>query len=175
MGLPLGLVLALAGMVTEWYVTAAGIVVALVCAAGWFREVLPREHHELLPVSPYRVEVTRSKQAVARLKSSGPHQQVQPVESFSLLAGLYGGIAGGLAMIGPGAALRADPVRQHLVRRQSACGRRISVVGEPAGQLLRSVPSQGPAGSDHHSRRYHASGGSGFTRRFCLSTRSALS
>ena len=101
MVLALGVALALAGMVTDGYVTALGILLALLAARGWFHEVLPREHHELLPIAKQRVEITRSKVAVARLESSGKHQQVQPVETFSLIAGLYGGIAGGTAMIVP--------------------------------------------------------------------------
>ncbi len=101
MVLALGVALALAGMVTEGYVTALGVLLALLAIRGWFHQVLPREHHVLLPVEKYRVEITRSKHAVARLKSSGRHQEVKPVETFSLLAGLYGGIAGGVAMIVP--------------------------------------------------------------------------
>lgn len=101
MVLALGVTLALAGMVTVGYVTALGVILALLGARGWFHEVLPREHHELLPIDGHKVEITRSKVAVARLKSSAKHQQVKPVETFSLLAGLYGGIAGGAAMIIP--------------------------------------------------------------------------
>ena len=101
MALALGVALAIAGMVTVGYVTALGVLLALLAARGWFHEVLPREHHELLPIATHKVEITRSKVSVARLGSSGKHQQVQPVQTFSLLAGLYGGIAGGTAMIVP--------------------------------------------------------------------------
>ena len=101
MVLALGIALGLAGMVTEGYVTVVGVLIALLAARGWYRQVLPREHHEWIPVQLHKVEITRSKHAVARLQSSGRHQQVEPIASFSLLAGLYGGIAGGTAMIGP--------------------------------------------------------------------------
>ncbi len=101
MALALGIALAVAGMVTEGYVTVIGVVLVLLAARGWFHQVFPHEHHELLAVAPQKVEITRSKHNVARLKSSGRHQQVQPVETFSLIAGLYGGIAGGTAMIVP--------------------------------------------------------------------------
>lgn len=100
MVLALGLTLSIAGMVTDAWVTVLGVSLALVAAGGWFRQVLPAEQHELLRVASGRVEITRSTNGVARLDSSS-HQQVQPVETFSLLAGLYGGIAGGVAMIVP--------------------------------------------------------------------------
>ncbi len=99
--LALGIALSIAGMVTSPWVTLVGVVMVLLGARGWFAEVLPQEHHELLHVSPNRVEVTRSSRQVARLGESSAHQQVQPIETFSLLAGLKGGIAGGTAMIVP--------------------------------------------------------------------------
>jgi hypothetical protein len=70
-------------------------------AIGWFREVLPHERHELVPISDERVEITRSRREVARLGVSSAHHQVQTVETFSLVAGLEGGVAGGVAMLVP--------------------------------------------------------------------------
>ena len=102
MVLALGVMLSLAGMVTEGYVTAVGVLLFVFAARGWFHEVLPREHHELLPISPEQVEISRSKEGVARLPSAG-HQQMQSVETFSLVSGLYGGLAGGAAMVVPAA------------------------------------------------------------------------
>lgn len=100
MVLALGVALGVAGLVTSGYVTAVGVVLALLAAHGWFRQVLPHEQHEELRIASHRVEISLSRIAVARLQGSS-HQQVQPVETFSLLAGLYGGIAGGTAMIVP--------------------------------------------------------------------------
>ncbi len=102
MVLAVGVTLSIAGMVTEGYVTALGILLFLFAARGWAHQVLPREQHELLPISPEQVVVTRSHEGVAPVEESG-HQQVQSVESFSLVAGLYGGVAGGLAMTVPAA------------------------------------------------------------------------
>ena len=99
--LALGVALGVAGMVTSPWVTLVGVGLALLAARGWFLEVLPHEHHELLHVSLNRIEITRSKHQVARLGKSSAHQQVQPVETFSLLAGIEGGVAGGVAMIVP--------------------------------------------------------------------------
>lgn len=101
MVLALGVTLSAAGMVTEGYVTAVGVILALLAMRGWLHQVLPREQHELLRVASHKIDVKRSRQSVARLKGSSSHQQIQPVETFSLLAGLYGGISGGTAMIVP--------------------------------------------------------------------------
>ena len=100
--LALGVVLSIAGMVTEGYVTAVGVILFLFAARGWFREVIPRENFELLPIEEEQVIVSKSKEPVARLPSAG-HQQVKPMRKFTLLPGLYGGLAGGAAMVVPAA------------------------------------------------------------------------
>ena len=102
MVLALGVALSIMGMVTYGYVTAVGVLIALFAAHGWFHQVMPEEAHELMPISPEQVVITRSTEGVARIAESG-HQQVQSLESFSFLPGLYGGIAGGIAMIVPAA------------------------------------------------------------------------
>lgn len=99
--LALGLGLAITGMVTSPWVALVGGVLFLLAARGWFLEVFPHERHELVAVSPERIEITRSKHKVARLGRSSAHQQVKPIERFSLLTGLKGGAAGGIAMIVP--------------------------------------------------------------------------
>lgn len=98
--LALGIALGIAGMVTDGYVTAVGVVLALYAARGWFKQVLPQEQHELLRLSPYTVTIPPSTHGVARVRGAA-HQQVQPVEVFNLRAGLYGGLAGGTVMIVP--------------------------------------------------------------------------
>ena len=99
--LALGIALTISGMVTSGWVALSGAALAVLGARGWFFEVFPQEHEELVPVASERIEVTRSKHQVARLGTSSTHQQVQPLVTFSLLAGVRGGIAGGLAMIVP--------------------------------------------------------------------------
>jgi hypothetical protein len=100
-------------MVTSGWVTLVGVVMGVYGAYGWFREVLPHERHEILPASTEKVEIARSHRAVARLGASSEHQQVQPVETFSLLAGIEGGLAGGTAMIVP--ALLYGLIRYHSI------------------------------------------------------------
>jgi hypothetical protein len=113
MTLALGITLGVAGMVTSGYVTAIGVIMAVFAIVGWFRDVFPHEKHEYVPVSGVKVEITRSKRQVARLGASASHQQVQTVETFSLIAGIYGGLAGGTAMIVP--ALLYGLLRYHSI------------------------------------------------------------
>jgi hypothetical protein len=100
-------------MVTSGYVTTVGVIMAVFAIVGWFRDVFPHEKHEYVPVSGTKVEITRSKRQVARLGASPSHQQVQTVETFSLIAGIYGGLAGGTAMIVP--ALLYGLLRYHSI------------------------------------------------------------
>ncbi len=113
MTLALGITLGVAGMVTSGYVTAIGVLMAMFAIVGWFRDVFPHEKHEYVPVSEAKVEITQSKRQVARLGASSSHQQVQTVETFSLIAGIYGGLAGGTAMIVP--ALLYGLLRYHSI------------------------------------------------------------
>lgn len=99
--LALGVGLGIAGMVTSPWVTLVGVCMALYAAVGWFHQVLPVEQHEAVPVSREVVEIGRSKRQVARTAGSPSHRQVQPMEIFSLWAGVKGGAAGGVAMIVP--------------------------------------------------------------------------
>jgi hypothetical protein len=113
MTLALGITLGVAGMVTSGYVTAIGVIMSVFAIAGWFSDVFPHEKHEYVPVSEAKVEITQSKRQVARLGASSSHQQVQTVETFSLIAGIYGGLAGGTAMIVP--ALLYGLLRYHSI------------------------------------------------------------
>ncbi len=100
--LALGFALIIAGMVTSAWVSLVGLILFGLAAHGWFTQVLPHEAHELLTVEHTAPVVAPSQHGVARLPGqSGGHQQVEPVATFSLLAGLEGGIAGGIAMIVP--------------------------------------------------------------------------
>lgn len=101
MALALGITLLGAGLVTSWEVSALGLVLMVHSAAGWFREVLPHEHHEDVPVTTAIVVIKSSRTQVARLPISEDHRKILPVETFTLGAGIKGGIAGGVAMIAP--------------------------------------------------------------------------
>jgi hypothetical protein len=99
MVLAFGITLVMAGLVTHVAVTVVGLILAVAAAVGWFRCVLPHEHHEAVRV---KVPV---KAAAAPRSLTEPHAQlhrrVEPVNTFSFVAGVEGGLAGGLAMTFP--------------------------------------------------------------------------
>ena len=99
--LAFGITLLLAGMVTSWAISVLGGVLMLTAAIGWFRNVLPQEQYENVPVTTEVVEIMSKRREVARLPLSERHRKVLPVETYTLGAGVQGGIAGGIAMIVP--------------------------------------------------------------------------
>jgi hypothetical protein len=100
MVLALALSLVIAGMVTSAAISLLGLLLAAIGSVGWFRQVLPVEHHESVAVQPQLVP-TASARAVARLSISPLHRKMLPVETYTITAGIKGGIAGGVAMAIP--------------------------------------------------------------------------
>lgn len=103
----LGITLAFAGLVTNWLVSAVGIVLTVTGVVGWFREVLPHEHHEAVPVRPpalraQPVAVAPHRAAVLVPGEAG-HRVRVPAEIHPYSAGIWGGLAGGAAMAVPAA------------------------------------------------------------------------
>lgn len=101
MVLALGLSLIIAGMVTSAAISVLGLVLTAVSSVGWFRQVLPIEHHESVAVQPQLVPVISGRPSVARLSVSPMHRKMLPVETYKMTAGIKGGIAGGIAMSVP--------------------------------------------------------------------------
>jgi hypothetical protein len=99
--LALGLTLLLAGLVTSWTISALGLVLTVRSAVGWFRDVLPHEQHVDVPVTTEIVEIQSTRKEVLRLPVSERHRKILPVETYTVGAGVQGGIAGGIAMIVP--------------------------------------------------------------------------
>lgn len=98
-----GVTLLFAGMVTHIAVSATGLVIALRAAFGWWRNVIPHEEHEELPIEvdlrpePILVEA----RSVVRLElGEGGHRKRIPEKIHPYSAGLWGGLAGGAAMAG---------------------------------------------------------------------------
>jgi hypothetical protein len=102
MALAFGVTLLGAGLVTNVSVSAVGLVVALVAAVGWWRQVLPVERVEWVPLQAPALRarpVARSASGVERLTpGEGGHRVRIPVEVPPFSAGIKGGIAGGIAM-----------------------------------------------------------------------------
>ncbi len=95
----LGLALSSAGLVTNIVVTCVGVVLAIVGAIGWFREVLPVEQVEAVIVEPGTEVVAPARVAVTLLEvGEMGHRAILPLEIYPYTAGIKGGIAGGAAM-----------------------------------------------------------------------------
>lgn len=99
--LSLGITLLLAGLVTSWVISLLGVVLIVPATVGWFRQVLPHEQHEAVPVVTRVEAITSRRINVIRIPISENHRQVLPYETYTMLAGVKGGIAGGLAMVVP--------------------------------------------------------------------------
>jgi hypothetical protein len=97
--LAFGFTLLFAGLLTNVSVSVLGVVLALAGSVGWFREVLPHEHEERVAVLPEDISITTSRSRVERFPLA--EEQVRawlPVETYPVLAGLRGGLAGSVAM-----------------------------------------------------------------------------
>jgi hypothetical protein len=103
MVLALGVSLMLAGMVTHWVISLLGLLMVLPAIVGWFFQVLTHEHHVYVDVHAHVVEITSTRETLAHLPIDDSHRKLLPLETFSVMAGVKGGIAGGLAMIVPAA------------------------------------------------------------------------
>ena len=103
MVLALGITLICAGMVTNLVVGLLGLLLSMAGGVGWFRQVLPRERHENMQVEVQEVQIASSRTLMERLPTSAEHRKILPVETFHIITGIRGGIAGGIAMTIPAA------------------------------------------------------------------------
>jgi hypothetical protein len=98
----LGIALLAAGLVTHLVVSLVGLILALRGAVGWFREVLPTEKVELVPMQPAierALPIKASTRTVAHLEAGQAGHRVRiPAEIHPYSSGLKGGIVGGVAM-----------------------------------------------------------------------------
>ena len=96
--LAFGFTLLCTGLVTSMSVSVLGAVLALAGCIGWFREVFPHEHEEVVPVVPEDIRMTTERRIV-ELLSLGHHVRAWlPVKTYPISAGVKGGLAGGVAM-----------------------------------------------------------------------------
>src|ERR1700747_2519924 len=65
--LAFGFTLVFTGLLTSASVSVLGAVLAVAGCIGWFREVFPREHEEVLPVVREDIRVTTERRLVDRL------------------------------------------------------------------------------------------------------------
>jgi hypothetical protein len=97
--LAVGVALLFAGLVTSTSVSVLGCVLALAGCFGWFREVFPHEHEEVVAVLPEDIRVTTARRTVDRLPVLPDQLRVWlPVRTYPISAGVKGGLAGSIAM-----------------------------------------------------------------------------
>jgi hypothetical protein len=97
--LAFGVALLFAGLVTSMSVSCLGALLSLAGSVGWFREVLPREHEEVIPVVPEDIRLTTARRQVDRLLVLPDHLRAWlPIRTYPISAGVKGGLAGSIAM-----------------------------------------------------------------------------
>jgi hypothetical protein len=98
--LAFGVMLVAAGMVTNAAVSVLGAILAVCGYIGWFRDVLPHEKMESVPVADIPQRVSTSRRQVERVEfmHRDLHRARLPLEIYPVSAGVKGGLAGGVAM-----------------------------------------------------------------------------
>jgi hypothetical protein len=99
--LALGLTFAFAGLVTNVGISILGGVLIVAGCVGWFRQVWPHAHHIAVPVKVQKFHFATVRTKVAHIQIDESHRARLPVHTPSVMAGVKGGIAGGVAMIVP--------------------------------------------------------------------------
>lgn len=103
MVLALGIALVFTSMVTNAAIGVLGLILLLMGAIGWFRDVLPHEAHEELAIQAEDIRIVSTRTMHERLPTSDMHRKMLPVQSFNIMTGVRGGLAGGAAMTIPAA------------------------------------------------------------------------
>jgi len=97
--LALGFTLMFAGLLTSASVSILGTVLALAGCVGWFREVFPHEHEEVVPIVPEEIRVSTVRRVVERIPIAPDQVRAWlPVETYPISAGVKGGLAGSVPM-----------------------------------------------------------------------------
>src|SRR6201987_919004 len=97
--LAFGFALVFAGLLTSASVSVLGAVLTAAGCVGWFREVLPQEHEEVVQVVPEDFSVKTNRHLVERLPIVTDQLRAWlPLETYPISAGIKGGLAGGVAM-----------------------------------------------------------------------------
>ncbi len=97
--LAFGATLLFAGLLTSAAVSVLGAVLSVAGSIGWFRQVLPRQQHEIVPAPPEAVPIVTQRPVVARIEIVREvHRARIPIEIYPVAAGVKGGLAGSVAM-----------------------------------------------------------------------------
>jgi hypothetical protein len=111
--LAFGVMLCFASLVTSVGIGLVGAFLSCCGIVGWFRQVFPQEHHELVSVETRPFVPISLRTSVARIQVNEVHRAYLPVESYPIISGLRGGLVGGFVMIFP--ALLYGYLTQHSI------------------------------------------------------------
>ncbi len=128
--LAFGFALAVAGLVTSMSVSVLGAVLALAGCIGWFREVFPYEHEEVVPVVPEDIRITTERRVVERLPIRTSSAGLASCPHLSGISGREGRTGGQRRHGSTGLRLRRAEGRKHLVSDQSSCRSRVRRIAE---------------------------------------------
>jgi len=94
-----GVTLLFTGLLTSVSVSVLGAILFVAGSVGWFREVLPHQHEELVRTEPEDATVYTARRLVERVPLAEDQKRAWlPVETYPLSAGIKGGLAGSVAM-----------------------------------------------------------------------------
>ena len=97
--LAFGFTLMFAGLLTSASVSVLGVALAAAGSVGWFREVFPHEHEEIVAVVFEELRVATERRVVEHVPVAPQLVRAWlPLETYPISAGLKGGLAGGIAM-----------------------------------------------------------------------------
>jgi len=97
--LAFGFTLVFAGLLTSASVSVLGAVLTAAGCVGWFREVFPHEHEEVVQIVPEDFSVKTDRHVVERLPVAAEQLRAWlPLETYPISAGVKGGLAGSVAM-----------------------------------------------------------------------------
>jgi hypothetical protein len=97
--LAFGFILVFAGLLTSVSVSALGVVLSVAGCVGWFREVLPHEHEQTVPVEFDEPHITTKRRVVERVPIAPELVRAWlPLKTYPISAGVKGGVAGAVAM-----------------------------------------------------------------------------
>ena len=98
--LAFGITLVFAGMLTSASISLLGGFLTVFGCVGWFRDVLPHEKHEVVPVLEKLPQVVTNRQRVQHIEwvhVDLPRARL-PLEIYPVSAGVKGGLVGGAMM-----------------------------------------------------------------------------
>lgn len=96
--LAFGFTLIFAGLVTSLSVSLLGAVLSVAGCIGWFCEVFPHEHEEVVPVVAEEIRITSERRIVDLVPVGQNVRAWLPLKTYPVSAGVKGGLAGSVAM-----------------------------------------------------------------------------